>query len=157
MLNGWTYKVNLLTIRQLSRLFFYFDNLHIKGYACRKRRALYFCEVENMNNDENKKADEKPTITDVPQETNPQEDGETSSPKKESTDKPVDTAPSSDDAADSKAKLQGLSDKLDSAIDLLTSILNAVSNDGDSKENDEPDKKEDSDNDNSVEDFENLL
>lgn len=110
-----------------------------------------------MNNDENKKTDEKPTTTDVPQETNPQEDGETSSPKKESTDKPVDTAPSSDDAADSKAKLQGLSDKLDTAIDLLTSILNAVSSDGDSKENDEPDKKEDSDNDNSVEDFENLL
>lgn len=45
MLNGWTYKANLLTIRQLSRLFFYFDNLHIKGYAYYKESPLFFCEV----------------------------------------------------------------------------------------------------------------
>lgn len=107
-----------------------------------------------MNDEKEEKKEE--TAVNVPRETNPQENGETSSPKETPT-KPVDTEPAGDDDSDLKAQVDGLAKKVDSAVDLLTSILNAVSNDGDSKEDDEPEKKDTQDNDNSVEDFENLL
>lgn len=110
--------------------------------------------MEQEENKEENKQEEKPTtVQNVPAE-NAGEDKDASSPKEEKTEKPVDTDPQTSENSNELARFDGIDKKLDSVIDLLTSVLNQVS-DGDSKEDDEPEKA--NDNDNSVENFENLL
>lgn len=111
-------------------------------------------EQEENKQEENK--EEKPTtVQDVPSE-NADEDKEASAPKEEKTEKPVDTDPQTSENSNELARFDGIDKKLDSVVDLLTSVLNRLS-DGDSKEDDEPEKANNNDNDNSVENFENLL
>lgn len=120
---------------------------------------LFWKEVLHVEQEENKQEEskeEKPTtVQDVPSE-NADEDKDASAPKEEKTEKPVDTDPQTSDDSNELARFDGIDKKLDSVVDLLTSVLNRLS-DGDSKEDDEPEKTNDSDNDNSVENFENLL
>lgn len=112
--------------------------------------------MEQEENKQENNEEEKPTtVQDVPSE-NVDEDKDASSPKEEKGEKPVDTDPQTSDNSNELARFDGIDKKLDSVVDLLTSVLNQLSN-GDSKEDDEPEKTNDNDNDNSVENFENLL
>ena len=111
-------------------------------------------EQEENKQEENKQEEKPTTVQDVPSENT--EDKDASSPKEEKTEKPVDTDPQTSDNSNELARFDGIDKKLDSVVDLLTSVLNQLS-DGDSKEDDEPEKTNDADNDNSVENFENLL
>jgi hypothetical protein len=112
--------------------------------------------VEQEENKQEESKEEKPTtVQDVPSE-NADEDKDASAPKEEKTEKPVDMDPQTSDNSNELARFDGIDKKLDSVVDLLTSVLNKVS-DGDSKEDDEPEKTNDNDNDDSVESFENLL
>lgn len=106
-----------------------------------------------MEQEENKQEEKPTTVQDVPSEN---ADKDASSPKEEKTEKPVDTDPQTSENSNELARFDGIDKKLDSVVDLLTSVLNYLS-DGDSKEDDEPEKANDNDNDNSVENFENLL
>lgn len=108
-----------------------------------------------MEQEENKQEDKPTIVQDVPSE-NAGEDKDASTPKEEKTEKPVDTDPQTSDNSNELARFDGIDKKLDSVLDLLTSVLNQLP-DGDSKEDDEPEKTNDNDNDNSVENFENLL
>ena len=110
---------------------------------------------QEKNKQEESEEDKPTTVQDVPSE-NADEDKEASAPKEEKTEKSVDTDPQTSDNSNELARLSGIDKKLDSVVDLLTSVLNQLS-DGDSKEDDEPEKTNDNDNDNSVENFENLL
>lgn len=112
-------------------------------------------QEENKGQEENKEEEKPTTVQNVPAE-NGDEDKEASSPKEEKSEKPVDTDPQTSDNSNELARFDGIDKKLDSIVDLLTSVLNQLS-DGDSKEDDEPEKANDNDNDNSVENFENLL
>lgn len=122
--------------------------------------ALLFCQevlhVEQEENKQEESKEEKPTtVQDVPSE-NADEDKDASAPKEEKTEKPVDMDPQTSDNSNELARFDGIDKKLDSVVDLLTSVLNKLP-DGDSKEDDEPEKTNDNDNDDSVESFENLL
>lgn len=112
-------------------------------------------EQEENKQEENKQEEKPTTVQDVPSE-NANEDKEASAPKEEKTEKSVDTDPQTSGNSNELARFDGFDKKLDSIVDLLTSVLNQLS-DGDSKEDDEPEKTNDNDNDNSVENFENLL
>lgn len=110
---------------------------------------------QEENKQEESKEDKPTTVQDVPSE-NAGEDKDASAPKEEKTEKPVNTDPQTSDNSNELARFDGIDKKLDSVVDLLTSVLNKLS-DGDSKEDDEPEKTNDNDNDDSVESFENLL
>ena len=111
-----------------------------------------------MNNDENKKPEEKENTTtgSVPTEQ-AQDDTEQSAPTDKKSDSPVDTKPepASEPNGDMMAKLDGFDKKADSIIDMLTSILNRLPETGDSQENDDPDDSEKGSD--TAEDFENLV
>ena len=111
-----------------------------------------------MNNDENKKPEEKENTTtdNVPTEQ-AQDDTEQSAPTDKKSDSPVDTKPepASEPNGDMMAKLDGFDKKADSIIDMLTSILNRLPETGDSQENDDPDDSEKGSD--TAEDFENLV
>lgn len=101
------------------------------------------------------KQDEKTTAVDVPQEQDSQQPKQQETPKQDTEDKSVDVQPTSDSDSEISAKIEALTKNQNSIIDMLTSILSAVS--GDSKENDEPEKEDTAQKDDSVEDFENLV
>lgn len=111
-----------------------------------------------MDND--KKDEKESTSVDVPRET-PAEDDQ-SSPKQESN-KPTDVNPQTSDTSEDseeKAVQDGNDKKMDTIIDMLTSIINRLPDTGDSKEDPEPEKDNDNESDNntdSLADFENLL
>ena len=109
-----------------------------------------------MNNDETKKPEENTTTGSVPTEQ-AQDDTEQSAPTDKKSDSPVDTnpEPASEPNGDMMAKLDGFDKKADSIIDMLTSILNRLSGNGDSQENDDPDDSEKGSD--TAEDFENLV
>lgn len=111
-----------------------------------------------MNSDETKKPEEKENTTtgSVPTQQ-AQDDTEQSAPTDKKSDSPVDTKSeaASEPNGDMMAKLDGFDKKADSILDMLTTILNRLPENGESQENDEPqDNEKGSD---TAEDFENLV